>query len=260
MPDRANVAATFHRRQVDDARFGYTQGDGRWGSGPVEWWECEGVRAPFAVGDRDCASSVIDCWREALRGSAYEGALDAASCTSNMRAVFVGSGLFEWHPMGDGYIAQRGDVYLNESKHTAMCQSAVPDKLSEFLINEHGTITGGQVGDQTGRESLVRDYYDFPWDGILAYVGGDLSEAQPASPAGLEAGTYRVVADHLNVRDRASTSGAVVAGYDEGEPVVLDAWSTEADGYLWGRYTAWSGAVRYIAVGVVGGERYLVRA
>ena len=69
-----------------------------------------------------------------------------------------------------------------------------------------------------------------------------------------------MVADHLNVRDRASTSGAVVAGYDEGEPVVLDAWSTEADGYLWGRYTAWSGAVRYIAVGVVGGERYLVRA
>lgn len=258
MPDRANVAATFHRRQVDDARFGYTQGDSRWGSGPVEWWECEGVRAPFAVGDRDCASSVIDCWREALRGSAYEGALDAATYTGDMRAVFVGSGLFTWRPMGDGYVAQRGDVYLNEVNHTAMCQSAAPDMLSEFLINEKGTITGGQVGDQTGRESLVRPYYD-AWDGILAYNHkADGAEAKPTSK--LEAGTYRVVADHLNVRDRASTSGAVVADYDEGEPVVLDAWSTEADGYLWGRYTAWSGAVRYIAVGVVGGERYLVRA
>ena len=73
--------------------------------------------------------------------------------------------------MGDGYIAQRGDVYLNEGKHTAMCISAVPDMLAEFNINEKGTITGGQVGDQTGREGLRRAYYDFPWDGILAYNG-----------------------------------------------------------------------------------------
>lgn len=257
----ANAAATVHDHLCVHWYHGYTQGPGRWGDGEgVCVVSVEGRDYVIEQGDRDCSSSAIDAWVAVLKGTSREGALDAASCTSNMRAVFVGSGLFEWHPMGDGYIAQRGDVYLNESKHTAMCQSAVPDKLSEFLINEKGTITGGQVGDQTGRESLVRDYYDFPWDGILAYVGGDLSEAQPASPAGLEAGTYRVVADHLNVRDRASTSGAVVAGYDEGETVVLDAWSTEADGYLWGRYTAWSGAVRYIAAGVVGGERYLVRA
>lgn len=171
MTDRANVAATFHRRQVDDARFGYTQGDGRWGTGPTEWWECEGVSAPFSVGDRDCSSSVIDCWREALRGSSYEGALDAATYTGDMRAVFVGSGLFDWHPMGDGHIAKRGDIYLNEVHHTAMCQSAVPDMLSEYISNEFGGIVGGQSGDQTGGESLVRAYYDFPWNGILAYNG-----------------------------------------------------------------------------------------
>ena len=200
MPDRANVAATFHRRQVDDCRFGYTQGDGRWGSGPVEWWECEGVRAPFLVGDRDCSSSVIDCWREALRGSAYEGALDAATYTGDMRAAFVGSGLFEWHPMGDGYVAQRGDVYLNEANHTAMCQSAVPDMLSEYLSNEHGGIVGGQVGDQTGGESLMRPYYDFPWDGILAYNGkADGAGAQPSQPRSRAVGRRR---RNLRVRRR----------------------------------------------------------
>ena len=169
MADRADVAASFHARQCEDPRFGYTQGGGRWGGSEIEWWEAAGVSAPFAVGDRDCSSSVIDCWREALRGSAYEGSLDGATYTGNMRSVFTASGLFEWHPMGDGYVAQRGDIYLNEASHTAMCQSAVPDMLSEFSINELGTITGGQVGDQTGSESRIGAYYDFPWDGILSY-------------------------------------------------------------------------------------------
>lgn len=169
MAKRNEVAAYFHGRMARDDRFGYTQGSGRWGSGPLEDWECQGVVGHFLVGDRDCSSSVIDCWNEALNGSVFEGALSGATYTGNMRWVFVNSGLFEWHPMGDGYIAQTGDVYLNETQHTAMCQSAVPDILSEALINEWGGITGGQVGDQTGREFVVRGYWDFPWDGILAY-------------------------------------------------------------------------------------------
>ena len=169
MTDRAKVAAHFHRMQCEDDRFGYTQGSGRWGSGPTEEWEYEGVKGMFVVGDRDCSSSVIDCWQEALRGSEYEGALADATYTGNMREVFVGSGLFEWKPMS--FTAQTGDVYLNESQHTAMCQSAVPDVLSEFYINEHGEIIGGEVGKQAYWEAMVRNYYDFPWDGILHYNG-----------------------------------------------------------------------------------------
>lgn len=169
MIDRADVAAYFHKRMASDDRFGYTQGDGRWGSSPIETWNYNGVAGVFAIGDRDCSSSVIDCWNEALRGSSYEGALSNASYTGNMRSVFVNSGLFEWHPRGDGYIAQRGDVYLNEAEHTAMCQSAVPDMLTEALVNEFGGITGGAVGDQTQREFVYRDFWEYPWDGILAY-------------------------------------------------------------------------------------------
>ena len=106
-----------------------------------------------------------------------------ATYTGNMRSVFTASGLFDWHPMGDGYVAQRGDVYLNETSHTAMCTSAVPDMLAEFSINEFGGIVGGQVGDQTGSESHVRSYYDFPWDGILAYNhGADVDEEEGMTP------------------------------------------------------------------------------
>lgn len=168
----ADVAAALMEHLVSDPAHGYTQGSGRWGSGGYEVVEVEGTGYSVALGDRDCSSAVIDCWKTALLGTAYQGALDGATYTGNMRSVFVGSGLFEWRPMGDGYVAQRGDVYLNELSHTAMCVSAVPDMLAEFSINELGTITGGQVGDQTGRESRVAGYYSFPWDGILAYNGG----------------------------------------------------------------------------------------
>ena len=71
------------------------------------------------------------------------------------------------------------------------------------------------------------------------------------------AGTYQVDVDALNVRDRPSTSGATVATYRRGQTVNLDAWGVYADGYLWGRYTAHSGAVRYIAIGTQGGDWYL---
>lgn len=168
----ADVAAALMEHLVSDPAHGYTQGSGRWGSGGYEVIEVEGTGYSVALGDRDCSSAVISCWRLALLGTAYQGALDGATYTGNMRSVFVVSGLFEWHQMGDGYVAQRGDVYLNELSHTAMCVSAVPDMLAEFSINEMGTITGGQVGDQTGSESRVGAYYDFPWDGILAYNGG----------------------------------------------------------------------------------------
>lgn len=164
------VAARLHAHLCEHGWHGYTQGAGRWGDGEGACTlDVDGATYSVEQGDRDCSSSVIDCWRQALKGTPYEGALDGATYTGDMRRVFVGSGLFAWRPMGDGYIAQRGDVYLNERDHTAMCQSAEPDMLSEFCINEFGGITGGQVGDQTGAESRIRPYYDYPWDGVLAY-------------------------------------------------------------------------------------------
>lgn len=64
-----------------------------------------------------------------------------------------------------------------------------------------------------------------------------------------EAGAYRCTVNGLNVRSKPSLSGEVVAHYDKGQVVNLDAWYTIADGWVWGRYTAYSGNVRYVAVG-----------
>lgn len=122
-------------------------------------------------GDYDCSSSVCTAWQKALEGTAYQGKLDAASYTGNMRSVFLNSGLFDlWNTNSTS--AVRGDVYLKDGSHTAICQSGSnPDTLSEFSINERGGTQGGRRGDQTGRESWIHGYYDYPWSCTLHYNG-----------------------------------------------------------------------------------------
>lgn len=169
MTSRARIAAELHKHLCQHDWHGYDQ-NRRWGDGEGTCSvSVDGVTYEVEQGDRDCSSSIIECWRVALKGTPYEGKLDKATYTGNMRDVFVKSGLFEWKPMS--FVAQTGDIYLNERDHTAMCQSAIPDMLSEFCIAENGGIFAGQVGDQSGRESWIHAYYDYPWNGILHYNG-----------------------------------------------------------------------------------------
>lgn len=67
-------------------------------------------------------------------------------------------------------------------------------------------------------------------------------------------GRYRCTVFRLNVRSAPSLSGSVVASYSRGQTVVLDDWYKSADGYIWGRYTGYSGNVRYVAVGRATGK------
>lgn len=173
MASRKEVAVRLMEHLCEHGWHGYSQvsryGDGE-GQCPVE---VDGVTYYLEQGDRDCSSAVITAFEAA--GISCGG----ATYTGNMRSCMTSTGNFVWHPMSDGYTAQRGDVYLNEANHTAMCVSAMPDMLAEFAISETGGIDGAE-GDQTGYESYVHAYYDYPWDGILECVtdGG----AAPTSP------------------------------------------------------------------------------
>ena len=57
------------------------------------------------------------------------------------------------------------------------------------------------------------------------------------------------MASELNIRSAPSTSASVVGSYAQGGKVTLDDWYKIADGYVWGKYTAYSGKTRYVAVG-----------
>ena len=149
---------------------GYSQYS-RWGDGGTEVVTLsDGSTVTIATGDRDCSSAVCDAWERALPGST-----GGATYTGNMRRGFTESGCFTWHPWGDGYQPKRGDVYLNETHHTEMYLGG--GKMGGFNISETGGIDGAE-GDQTGRESRIKDVYVYShgWDGILAYVGPETEE------------------------------------------------------------------------------------
>lgn len=60
-------------------------------------------------------------------------------------------------------MAQEG-VTMTES-HTAM--SIGNGQVVQASQNELGGATGGQSGDQTGREIWCTNYYNFPWNYVL---------------------------------------------------------------------------------------------
>lgn len=167
----ADIAATIHADMCNDERNGYSWRP-RWGGDHpdgVKRLRIHGREYSYPLGSWDCSSSVIWSWRQALKGTPYEGSLDGVSTTHGMRDVFGRSGLFEvWDTQST--TAQRGDVYLNDASHTAMCQGPEPDMLSEFSMSENGDVYNNQVGDQTGKESSVHGYYG-PWACTLHYNG-----------------------------------------------------------------------------------------
>jgi len=40
-------------------------------------------------------------------------------------------------------------------------------KIAHASIDEHGNISGGQAGDQTGKEVCIRDWYNKPWNVVI---------------------------------------------------------------------------------------------
>ena len=134
---------------ANDPRHGYDQAR-RWGE----------------RGDYDCSSAVITAWE--IAGVPVKSA--GATYTGNMYSVFKKCGFVDvTHSVnlkaGSGLL--RGDVLLKRGSHTSMYIG--DGQIVQASINEKGTTTGGSPGDQTGKEFLVRSYYNYPWDYVLRY-------------------------------------------------------------------------------------------
>lgn len=168
--DVANVAAIIHADMCNDERNGYSWNPRTGGDHPagIKKLYIDGLEYSYPLGSWDCSSSACKAWQEAIKHTRYRGCLDGATWTGNMRSVFANSGLFDvWDT--NSTVAQRGDVYLNDETHTAMCQTSDPDMLSEFSMSETGDVYNNQVGDQTGWESHITGFYDYPWWCTLHY-------------------------------------------------------------------------------------------
>lgn len=169
-----DIAALIHFDMVTDERNGYSQAPHRYGGdwGGYKTLTIYGRNYTYALGSYDCSSSTIVAWQLALKYTPYEGALNGATYTGDMKDIFVKSGLFK----ASLSPAKRGDLYLNEGSHVAMCQDGGSDGifgydcLSEFNRNEFHSATNGQPGDQDGQESVFRPFYG-NWETVLHYVG-----------------------------------------------------------------------------------------
>ncbi len=187
---KKQIAVELMRHLVTHDYHGYSQVS-RWGDGSGNCNVQIGAGTyQVEQGDRDCSSAIINAYEAA--GISCGG----ATYTGNMRSCMCATGNFRWHPMSSGYIAQAGDIYLNEACHTAMCLSAEPDLLMEFSISETGGIDGAE-GDQTGNESHIRAYYDYPWNGILECInmetaGGEAENTVEIIKSDISVPEYRV--------------------------------------------------------------------
>ena len=93
--------------------------------------------------------------------------------TSTMYDVFTDAGFNDVTASVDlesGSGAMYGDVLLQPGHHTAMYIGN--GQIVHASINENGEITGGQTGDQTGKEICTRSYYNKPWTYVLRYKSG----------------------------------------------------------------------------------------
>lgn len=154
-------AISWARQIAADDTHGYDQTN-RWGA------------------DYDCSSLVI---------SAFKAAGVPLDCTytGNMRADMLRHGFTDVTAevnLSTGKGLQRGDVLLNHAHHTALY---IGDwQIVQASINELGTVTGGQTGDQTGREIYERSYYNYPWDCVLRYGEGTQAEVKTATMCAVE--------------------------------------------------------------------------
>lgn len=140
-------AAAFAQVFAADDAHGYDQAN-RWGTP-----------------DTDCSALVILAYKTA-------GVPLTCTYTGNMRPDMLAHGFRDVTgkiDLATGAGLQRGDVLLHEIKHTALYIG--DGKIVNASGNEYGKATGGQPGDQTGREIAVVGYYNFPWQYVLRYYG-----------------------------------------------------------------------------------------
>ena len=80
-----------------------------------------------------------------------------------MKQVCLNTGFEEVSWGGSVGVLKRGDILLNEAKHTAIY---IGDGK---LVHASGTKGHPESGDQNGDEVCVRDFYNYPWDCVLRY-------------------------------------------------------------------------------------------
>ena len=202
------------------------------------WWLVKGL-------DPDCAERMM--WEGSSNTTAFQHTCE-----------FVGRDLGAIEP---------GDIVLCNYGTTSNVMGGGHSGSHCAMYVGGGTVIDMFPGVNMRERSVWELVGEVGWWGVYRPPYTETASAEVPAGTG---GTYRVTGQavpHLNVRCAPSTDGYLVYDgdgeqvvYTTGETVVLDDWRTEADGYVWGRYTGGSGSLRYLAVCAAdGSETYLER-
>lgn len=112
-------------------------------------------------GECDCSSIVI----HALQESGFD--TGNATYTGNLAGNLIEHG---WSKIANNGNPLPGDILLNVQDHVAVW---LGDCLAQASIDENGNIAGGMSGNQSGWETNLSGYYNYPWDFYLRYTDSD---------------------------------------------------------------------------------------
>ena len=150
MNEKLNLFCDRMRYWCEEANLGYDQSN----------------RQNFdpAAGECDCSSLVV----YALKEAGFE--TGSASYTGNLSKNLTANG---WKRIPNDGKPKKGDILLNDNSHVAVW---LGDCLAQASIDENNNITGGQSGDQTGKETYLEHYYNYPWDCYLRFEESEQTE------------------------------------------------------------------------------------
>lgn len=193
-----------------DDSHGYDQ-DNRWGNP-----------------DYDCSSFVISAFEQAgiklkTAGATYTGDMRGAALKTGFSDVTNSVNL------SNGKGLKRGDILLDPGHHVALYIG--DGQLVHASINENKKITGGQPGDQNGKEILTRGYYNHPWSNILRYTKGGTSGGSSQSAPNAPTVNYTPSAGVAQWRDIATKALQLTGQYTpQNLAYLLEQMKHESDG------------------------------
>ena len=158
---------------------------------------------------------------------------------------------------------QAGDILVSGSHCVIVTSGAAQPSAGGDIEALAKAVIAGRYGSGEQRKAALGDKYVAVQRRVNEMLAGTANAAGTSTgKPRIVAGTYKVICDELNVRERPTTDSAKVAAYSMGGTIYgVSADTDEADGYLWAHYTARSGKVRYVAVGSLdGAEKFLAKA
>ena len=258
-------------------------------SGLLDEYDCDRAYVSHLVAALSARGHiVIDCTNE--MGTANAELVEECRIANGSGAeLFVavhfnaggGTGTEAWHHPGDDYGREIAKRMASSVSAALGLRNRGPKESSGYWVLNETRMTAVILETCfVDRDEDADAWHAAPWEalcdafaaaveGCAGSSGNEIAvesgaEAQRSSDEDFHGGTYRCTVSDLNVRDAPTLDGNVVASYREGQTVVLDDWYSVCDGYVWGRYTAYSGNIRYIGIGRATGkpesDDYLVKA